>query len=156
MFTDENRPSVVWDLDSTLADTRQRRHLCPTVDPERTWAEYAMACGQDRPFSGAVTLNRMLYDAGYVQHILTWRPWTVLEPTIRWLAANNVLYDVLRLRMPDDPHDSTVFKLDYLERLRSLDRTPALVIEDWPAAAVAIEAAGFPVICVNPCYGERP
>ena len=155
-FTDENRPIVVWDLDSTLADTRQRRDLCPTVDPQRTWAEYAMACADDQPFLGTRALNRMLYDAGYTQHILTWRPWTVRELTMRWLATHNVLYDQLRLRMPHDPEDSTAFKVDYLQRLRKLDRTPTLVIEDWPDAAIAMESAGFPVLCVNPCYGERP
>lgn len=145
---------VVWDLDSTLADTRPRRHLCPTVDPARSWQEYALACQDDLPVPGAVRLHRMLHEARYSQHILSWRCDTARLPTIRWLFRHRIHYDRLRLRRPGDSDDSTAYKLDYLNQLRLGGHTVELVVEDWPATATAIAAAGFPVLCVNPCYGE--
>jgi predicted secreted acid phosphatase len=149
------RGVVVFDLDSTLADTRPRRHLCPTVNPERTWEDYAQGCANDLPIAGGIRLLHLLWDAGHSIHILSWRSNSARELTIDWLARHNVVHDKLILRMPTDTDDSTAFKVDYLQRLIRIGHTPQLVVEDWPATATAIETAtSVPVLCLNPRYGE--
>lgn len=150
----ENTPpsTIVFDLDSTLADTRPRRHLCPTVDATKTWTDYALGCANDTLMPGAAELLRLCWDAGHTIHILSWRDQAAHALTLTWLARHNLPYDVLRLRKPTDPEDSTAFKLDYIKHLRDV----RLVVEDWPDAAAAIEALGIPVLCVNPRYNTIP
>ncbi len=149
---------VLCDIDSTLADTRHRRHLCPTVDPTRepgpyAWDTYAMACGGDTPIAGTVTALRMFYAAGYGVHLVSNRPHLVLQPTVTWLAQHRIPYSNIRLRQGEETFDSDL-KVRYLGLVRARGYHPVLFLEDWPAEAAAIEAAGVPVLCVNPRYGD--
>lgn len=153
-----SRDSVVCvDLDSTLADTRHRRHLCPTVNPDATWDDYVGVCGDDTPIAGTVRLVRMLCEAGYGIHIVTNRPAHVMHHTITWLRRHGIPLDELRMRT-DDTHidDGDILKLHYLADLRSRGYKIMLYIEDRPATAAAMEAQGVPVVCVNPRYTDTP
>ncbi len=145
---------VVSDIDSTLADTRHRRHLCPTVDPTRTWDDYAFDCLLDTPIAGPIALLRMLHAAGYGIHLVSNRPASAAGETRTWLAGNHIPYEVLRLRGPDEEL-SDGLKLRYLREMRTFGYHPVLCLEDWPATAAAIEEAeGVPVLCVNPRYSD--
>ncbi len=144
---------VVSDIDSTLADTRHRRAMCPTVDPTRTWDDYAFDCGLDAPIVGPITLLRMLHAAGYGVHLVSNRSVSGLTETRNWLAARGVSYEVLRLRAPEDPLSDEV-KVRYLREIRGKGFNPVLFLEDWPSTAAAIEAEGVPVLCVNPRYSD--
>ncbi len=148
------RQPVVVDLDSCLADTRGRRHLCPTVDPARSWADFYAAAAADAPIPGTVTLVRLLHAAGHPVHILTWRPGTVMNLTVGWLSRHQVPHQVLQMRPADLPgDDSTGWKVRYVRRLVNSDTPPVLVVEDWPDVAEAVQTQlGVPVLCVNPRY----
>lgn len=149
---------VIVDKDSTLADTRPRRDRCPTVNPDSTWDAYHAACATDAPIDGTARLVKMLYAAGYTIHILTWAPEAVRRIVVDWLDDPTVAvpYHRLTMRGTDDGHDSTTYKIQYAERLRDKGYHVALILEDWPTTAAALEAAGLPVLCVNPNYGETP
>lgn len=142
---------VCADIDSTLADTRQRRHLCPTVDPSRTWDEYATTCGMDAPITGTITVLRMLHAAGYGIHLVSNRPAAALPMTVSWLSRHDVRYHAIRLRRSDEDL-ATDIKVAYLAEIRGYGFNPVLFVEDWPVTAAAIEAEGVPVLCVNPRY----
>ncbi len=145
---------VCSDIDSTLADTRQRRQFCPTVDPTRTWTEYAMLCGMDAPMRGAIRTLKMFHAAGYGIHLITNRPEQARRLTISWLFQYDVPYDKLRMRPDAVPHNISL-KAAYVDTLRAQGYEPVLFLEDWPAEAAAIEATGVPVLCVNPRYAEK-
>lgn len=142
------------DIDSTLADTRQRRFACPTIDPLRTWSEYAMLCGADEPIPGSIAALRMFYAAGYGVHLITNRPEPARKLTERWLRQHEVPYDELRMRPPDFPHEMG-FKIASIQSMRVRGFEPVLFLEDWPAEAAAIEAEDVPVLCVNPRYADK-
>lgn len=150
------RPVVCVDKDSTLADTRPRRQHCPTVDPVRTWTDYAMACGQDRPVPGVVRLLDLLAAGGHAIHIVTFAPGDARAPTVAWLRRHHIGYDVLRMRGLDDPADSVAYKLAYLRECHRAGLRVRLFIEDSPVIAEAVEATGVPVLCVNPRYADQP
>lgn len=145
---------VCSDIDSTLADTRQRRFACPTVDAARTWNEYAMLCGQDVPVEGPIRLLRMFHAAGYGIHLISNRPECARRLTVAWLTQHGVPFDELRLRPTDSQLGGDDFKTGYIMTLRVLGYEPVLFLEDWPRTAAAIEAEGVPVLCVNPRYGD--
>jgi hypothetical protein len=145
---------VCSDIDSTLADTRQRRFACPTVDNTRTWQEYAMLCSADAPIPGSIRLLRMFHAAGYGIHLITNRPECARRLTVGWLSKHGVPYDELRMRPTDTALGGDDFKTGYIMTLRMLGFDPLLFLEDWPATAAAIEAEGVPVLCVNPRYAD--
>lgn len=149
---------VVVDKDSTLADTRGRRDLCPTANPDRTWDDYHAAAAADPPLAATVALVRLLHAAGHPIHILTWAPATYLDATVGWLSRHDIPHVALQMRPTSlgPGEDSTAWKL---RQLRKLSNTGAvdLVIEDWPEVVVAVERElHIPVLCVNPCYATRP
>jgi hypothetical protein len=150
-----HRDIVLCDIDSTIADTRHRRALCPTVDPESTWDRYAAACEDDAPITGVIAVLRLAHAAGCDIHLVSNRPVAARAATSRWLVRYNVPCDVLWLRLPSHP-TGVSHKLDYLARLRAIGRTVVLAIEDWPAEAAALEAQGVPVLCPNPRYDSIP
>ena len=143
---------VISDIDSTLADTRHRRDLCPTVNPESTWDAYAAACAADAPIHGVIAVLRLLHAAGCDIHLVSDRPVAVGPITKRWLARHEVPWNALDLLAAGVALDGARRKVDCLRRLRAAGRTVALVIEDWPAQAAALEAEGVPVLCPNPRY----
>ncbi len=142
---------VLSDIDSTLADTRQRRFACPTVDPMRTWTEYAMLCGSDAPFPGPIRVLKMFHAAGYGIHLITGRPERARKLTEGWLLEHEVPYEQLRMR-PDGISHEISLKVAYIDTLRAQGYEPVLFLEDWPAEAALIEAAGVPTLCLNPRY----
>lgn len=150
---------IVFDLDSCLTDTRHRRSLCPTVNPDSTWGAYYDACAEDAAMSGPVALARLFANAGAWVHLLTWRPVRLDVVTNAWLRRQRVPYHVMRMRTTEDEaqfgQDSTAYKVAYLRWLIGCDRRPDLVVEDWPEVVLAVEALGVPVLCVNPLYRER-
>lgn len=147
---------IVFDLDSTLADTRPRREHCPTVDLSKTWTDYERACANDRPMPGTVALLRLLWDSGHEIHIVTWRSLQVSHYTLAWLDQHNIPYDLLRMRWHSDPKDSNEYKTYVINRMIQIGKTPKLVVEDWPEAAAAIETLGIPVLTVDPRYRHEP
>jgi hypothetical protein len=142
---------VLFDKDSTLADTRSRRHLSPYNDPTKTWVDYSMGCAMDAPITGPVRLIEMLYFADYEVHIISAANEECRDECIKWLNNHLIPYDVLRLKREDDPADNTTYKLAYIAQLQAEGRKISLMVEDWPEIATAVERiTGVPVLCLNP------
>lgn len=141
---------VCVDLDGTLSDDTGRAFLRPAPgSPLSSWAEFHWACGQDTPLTGVVALVRALA-ADFQIHIISGR-WGVMRPaTEAWLARYHVSYDALRLYTPaDTPTKNYVYKVRYVEQLRTQGLTPVLFIENEFAVARYIEEHGtLPVLRV--------
>lgn len=142
----------IFDLDSTLSDTRQRHSLSPFVDSSKTWDDYSLASANDLPMQGTIALVRMLIP-NYEIHILTGRRESALEVTKAWLAKYKVPYDVLRMRKESDPFTNEEYKVEYLISLLDRGLNPVLFINDWPEECEEVEKrVGIPTLCVNPRY----
>ena len=156
--------SVVFvDLDSTLADTRQRQHIIEdarAAGREPDWEAYSLACAKDEPMEGPIQLVRMLVWDGYHVVILSGRSASAMVQTNEWLYRNHVPFNELILRPKAVSYNISPeeFKVMAIEAWteRNLDHDdpvhPTLIIEDWPPAADAMRAKGWKVLLVNPDY----
>lgn len=146
--------SVIVDLDSTLADTRQRSHLTPHKLPGTTWDDYSMHCADDTPIPGTVALVRALGSTNRIR-IVSGRSIRALELTVAWLARYDVTWDMIRLRRDDDSEDPVEYKK---AALREIPDTEAVMLglDDWPPVIAMWAEHGIPGLCVNPMYSEDP
>jgi hypothetical protein len=145
------RTAVIFDLDSTTRDTRHRWHLAP-VAPDTDWDPYALACADDLPIAGTITLARLLYPYHQV-HFCSGSNEVSRGATLEWLCKHQVPHDALYQRPRWDHRPNLEVKVDYIRYLRSMGIEPALFVEDHPDVKAAIEEqAGVPVLGVNPFY----
>jgi uncharacterized HAD superfamily protein len=147
---------VCVDLDSTLADTRPRRDYCPTVNPAYSWEDYWARCGDDAPMAGTITAVGMFHRAGYAIAVVSNRSDATYYPTARWLDRFEVPCQDLLMRPASFPIEDDRWKLHCVTTINATGSAVKLFLEDNPITAAAIEAAGVPVLCVNPRYATRP
>jgi hypothetical protein len=153
----DKKTAVVYDLDSTVCDTRHRAHLAPGGgDPEATWLGYSSACDGDGLIPGIA--ERMLLD--WQHHrviILSCRPACREDMTRRWLDANiGPFYDDVIL-MPEEllggtPDDMAGFKAGQVRGIIAAGTKIVLAYDDAPHCAAAIREAGVPVLLTDPGY----
>jgi hypothetical protein len=148
---------VLYDLDSTIFDTRARWCHSPVKVPGNTWEDYSLACETDEPLWGTVLSMRLHYEVAQV-HICSGRDEVARGITERMLLDIGAPYDHLQLRTEPEHRGGRKgieLKVEYIEALREQGLTPVLFYEDWPDVASAIhERTGVPVLCVNPLYGN--
>jgi hypothetical protein len=148
---------VVVDIDSTLADTRQRHGKSPHSDPSATWLSYGLLCADDVPIIGTVRTVQMLFQAGHTIHIVTGRGEEVRVLTEKWLIKNGIFFHSLTMRQEHESEDHVEYKRSHLLRLKKHESLPALLaIEDWPDVVEMYEAEGVPTLCINPRYRSDP
>lgn len=147
------RQAVLYDLDSSVADTRQRRYLCPLFNPESSWTDYAMACAHDEPMQASILVLRAFAALGHSCHAVSARPIAAEALTSVWLSQHDVPCHSLRLRQPSDPEDSGEFKLSVVGEFAAGGYEPYLFLEDLPSV-VRLLSAVVPVLAVNPLYSD--
>ena len=150
------RPTVCVDLDSTLADTRQRHHMVLPGDQrdDTDWVAYSLACEADDPIEGTCHLVRML-SADHRIVVLSRRDEAARELTTQWLERHRVPFDELILGGVDGiPADQHEFKVHHLRALAERGEKVVLMVDDLPGldAAVADAGLGVPVLRVQPPY----
>jgi hypothetical protein len=153
---EQMRTAVVWDLDSTLADTVHRQGMIDAIqaggDGAPTWEDYALLCAKDDPVEGTVALLHLLYPH-YLQHVVTGRSEVAYGLTRRWLANNSITVDHLHMRPAGDTTPNAALKIAYIRRLQASGCHVALYCEDWPPIAEEVaDATNVPVLGVNPFY----
>lgn len=146
---------VTFDLDSTLCNTGHRQHL---IDRENgtDWVAYSMACADDAPVHGLVTVARLLaLVPNIVVHGLSARKHAALDLTMDWMRQQGVPLEKVWL------DESTVG--DYIEgythadyklaRLRAVEEATGLTVilhfDDYSDVAYRFEQAGVPTVCVR-------
>ncbi len=148
------RPTVCVDLDSTLADTRHRRHLVDPANPD--WRTYSLAAGADRPIEGPIELVRLLAQTCSIV-ILSARDEASRSLTEEWLRRHDVPHDGLILyRDGMDPTDLGEYKSLKVRGMRADGHRVVLVVEDAPAVADAVRSTGVPVLLLTPPSDEPP
>lgn len=150
------KTAVIYDLDSTLADTRHRWHLAPAEGNTYTWMDYAGACGKDPVIRGTAERMKMDWQQHEV-HIASGRSGESYPQTVSWLESNALRpwYDYLTLRGIGDDRANSQIKIDRILYVESQGIQVVMVYEDHPAVGRAIIAAtGVPVLGVNPFYEE--
>src|SRR5215469_1058342 len=147
---------VLFDLDSTIADTYHRQWMVPEIKAGNgpTWDDYSMACSDDKPIEGVISMLRMLSDAGKLIFIVTGRSDAARDLTQEWLKQNHVPWDALLMRKAGDRTPNGTYKRAAIKKIEDAGYEPVLFVEDYPAVADEIRATGLPVLLVNPGYPE--
>lgn len=128
---------VVFDLDGTLADTRQaavNNLYCPVegfpIERDvKDWSGFNRECEFAPQLSHGMEVLHALYDAGHDVRIWTARGDEAREQTKNWLLQNGVppeVIETLVMRDAGDLRDSVEVKREFLAR----DGKPDLIFED--------------------------
>jgi hypothetical protein len=150
-----NKPVVLWDKDSTLANTYHRQYMIPLIrERKATWNDYHSACLDDKPIDGTVTLMRLLEP--FYHNIVVSGASKSAEPLIRkWAEMYNVPITDMILRPDKDHRLNADFKVGVIQSMQEAGINPVLFVEDWPVVAEQIfRVTGVPVLVINPCYPE--
>lgn len=157
--------AVLWDLDSTLANTAHRQPMVPLIKAKAgpTWEDYSMACVDDTPVDGTVALVRLLATSTYTdpdgnrqpyrQYGVSGRSDAARQLTLDWFAKHGIPLDNVYLRPAGDHTPNGKYKVGVIRRLRDKGVDVALFVEDWKETADYIYAkTGVPVLVVQGDY----
>lgn len=158
------KTAVLFDLDSTLCDTRGRWSLSPLHDPVNTWEDYALGCASDIVVP-AVKAAMDLHWPHHQIHICSARSNVARQQTRDWLAKHDIKYDYMHLAREwqvwptkEEALAAVVnHKAGYILDLREGGVEPVLMFEDQVNVAKGItELTGVPVLMVDPALGRSP
>jgi len=155
----EKKTAVLFDLDSTLRNSRHRHGMVPRknivgqeVDRTIDWHAYSAAGINDTPMLGPITALRLLSPYHQI-HIISGSNASAMEQTMSWLSTHVGPYiDRVHLRPDGDYTPNGLYKVKYARSVEEHGIAVVLVWEDWPPAVAELEEAGYPVVCVNPRY----
>jgi hypothetical protein len=165
------KPAVIFDLDSTLADTRHRQWMIPFIKAKRaapghprysgnpvTWDDYSMACSGDTPIPGPVFLAQLFRAMNHEVYIVSGRSAAARVLTEKWLKTHDIPWDGIFLRPAGDRTPNAQFKVGILHSLIAAGIVPVLWVDDLAKVGDAIKAEfpDLPFLLVNPGYhGEE-
>jgi len=153
--------AVLWDLDSTLANTAHRQPMIPAIRAKTgpTWEDYSMACVDDTPVDGTVALVRLLSGLGQesgnplYQYGVSGRSEAARQLTLDWFAEHGVPLDGVYLRPAGDRTPNGRYKVGVIRQLRDSGVDVVLFVEDWKETADYIHGkTGVPVLVVQGDY----
>jgi hypothetical protein len=153
---------VLWDLDSTIANTTHRQHMIPAIKEHAkggpTWEDYSMACVDDTPVEGTVALVRLLDFLSspaipFWQYGVSGRSESARGRTLEWFDKHGVPLDGLHLRPDGDHTPNGKYKVGVINKLRDSGKDVLLFVEDWKETGEYIrEKTGVPVLLVQGDY----
>lgn len=150
-----DKTAVVWDKDSTLANTSQRLHIIPLIkEGKATWDDYSMACETDEPIPGSVRLLKLLHPY-HRQIVISGASEASRSLVNDWFWRNGIPVDGLELRLPDEiTVENAELKVRKVRKLQAAGIDVVLAVEDYqPAAELIYKETGVPVLGLNPFYG---
>ena len=92
--------TVIFDLDGTLADIKERRTLATKEGGKIDWPKFfdPNNISLDKPNTPVIESFKALQKAGYRMIIFSGRSDATREETEKWLAVNGIVYDKLMMR----------------------------------------------------------
>jgi len=147
------KKTIVFDIDSTLANGGHREHLYAGRGSD-TWEEFINASLYDSPHEEIQWLNHLMareYNVYIV--ILTARSESGRDITVQWLKNHNIIYDEIIFKPEQDAINRVpdhVFKEHVLDDLISRNLTPFMVFEDRQSVVDMFRSRGIPVCQVRP------
>lgn len=148
----EQRPIIIVDLDGTLFNNQQRRHLIPKEnfrDPH-SWADFNKACLGDMPIVQNITTVKTLIDAGFLAVYLTSRGNGARPETETQLRSVGLVPFPLIMRPMDEhrkPHEWKVAVIEDVEKYYGYKVTAAM--DDDPGVCNAMRQRGIAVAQVR-------
>jgi FMN phosphatase YigB (HAD superfamily) len=125
----KQKPTVLFDIDGTLANIEHRRQLVQREKPD--WKSFNAQMGDDAPNWPIVSLYRSLWNAcEYDLILVTGRNEVYRKVTEQWLAWNEIPFGDMYMRADNDFRSDHVIKEEILSRLQSLGKQILFVVDD--------------------------
>ena len=122
-------PTVLFDIDGTLADINHRRPFLDGSNPD--WRSFNDNMGDDTPNVAVVELYKTLWASNAYDLILvTGRNERFREVTEQWLTWNDIPFSRLIMRLDDDNRVDFKVKQDILDNLLAEGKTIAFSVDD--------------------------
>lgn len=121
-------PTVICDIDGTIADCEHRRHL--VTGKHKYYEEFYSLTMQDDPIWPVINVFNALQQAGYTGLMCSGRSDNWREDTENWLRQHDVRYTKLYMRSHGDYRADEVVKYELLCRMRKDGYNPSVVIDD--------------------------
>ncbi|MET8676571.1 hypothetical protein ABZW18_02940 [Streptomyces sp. NPDC004647] len=145
-----NREAVIFDMDGTLCDVRQIRHL---INGPGGFHAFHAASASCPPHPHVVDAARAAHAAGMAVLIVTARTARFRHHTAMWLALHDVPSDAMWMRANGDGRPDVEVKRDILARIRTRF-TPVHAWDDNPNVLRLWAEKGIPATVV-PGWEDR-
>ena len=139
---------MIVDIDGVLADAEHRQHL---LRGRRRWGDFFARAGDDSLIEEFGRLLELLTDDLCVV-LLTARPVSIHAITVHWLEEQNLRWDLLVMRPPDDYDPSPIMKMNAVGDLRDHGFDPQLALDDDPRNVTMFRRLDIPCIEVPSGY----
>jgi hypothetical protein len=145
---------MIFDLDSTLSDTRHRNHLSPFVNSDSDWPKYAKACVDDPPMLSNIYMMNTMWEHWGI-YLLTGRDIAAHDETRWWLSRHGAKYDFLKMRDTTDIEGNGAYKVKHIKELLDSGYKVHCLFDDWPATVEEVRKSGVNAVCLNPMYVDE-
>lgn len=135
------RPSIIVDIDGTLANCSHRLHHIRNFESDKEatfkadWDAFYQDCMDDSPIKPTVRLVKSLADRDYCIILVTGRSGKYRNQTELWLEGHDIPYDLLLMRGHGDHTPDRDIKRAWLEMIRG--------------GQIALPNAEFPTIALE-------
>lgn len=146
-----NDKAISFDLDSLLADTRQRQWMVPKIRAKEglTWDDYSMACEKDEPIMANIYLLRTFREGGFKILINTGRSECAKAKTVAWLFRYGIPFDDLRMRPMGYHVRNGVLKREAIEAFEAEHHTRVVLhVDDWDEVVPDLDQLGIPTVII--------
>lgn len=124
-----SKPTVIFDIDGTLADISERRKLIE--GGKKDWKEFHNNYHTDVINKPVVDLYTALQDScKFTMVIVTGRSSIYRAVTEAWLTWNNITYDNLYMRPEGDNRNDSIIKQEILDYLIQQDHNILFTVDD--------------------------
>jgi len=139
---------VVFDLDGTLSDTKNRQHHLNKSPKD--WGTFFAELVYDEPHWDIVAILHALYAAGHRIVLATGRDETHRTNTIHWLRSHGIPFLKLYMRPTGDRRDDSVVKTEMIAAMNADGFHPWLAFDDRNRVVSAWREAGVRCLQVAP------
>jgi phosphoglycolate phosphatase-like HAD superfamily hydrolase len=142
------RPTVIVDVDGTLADVSGIRHYVLDDPRRKNFEKFHAASSYVTPMPLVAELVRALAGLGFDIVILTSRKERWRHRTRAWLGKWDIPFDALGMRSDDDERRDDDVKRDLYAAMRRRGYEPVLALDDNPTVVALWQALSIPTVVV--------
>lgn len=123
------KPTVLFDIDGTIAKIDHRRHLVMKEKPD--WNAFNSLMGDDTPNTGVVSLYKSLWFSHHYELILvTGRNERFRKLTEQWLSWNEIPFSRILMRADRDLRADHIIKEEVLDQLLEEGKEIEFTVDD--------------------------
>lgn len=122
------KPAIIVDFDGTLSDTKHREHF--VLSRPKQWQNFFQAADKDPLHQWCKDIILAMHQQGHAILILTGRPESMRELSLKWLSEHQIPFDKLFMRESDDFRDDPVIKWEIYNKSIKPEYNTLFILED--------------------------